>query len=139
VKVIIKDDNAYVLRFDIGEEVVQELLAFCGTERITAGWINMLGATNNVVLSYYNLATKQYEDHAIQEDLEVVGVVGNVGLLEGKPALHLHGTFADKDLKTAGGHIKSLIVSATIEVHLVRLAGVISRSYDSKTGLNLMG
>lgn len=138
MKIVSANNNSYVLRFDKGEEVAQGIMDFCATHSIAAAWVQLLGATDHVVLSYYNLQTKKYEDHELREDLEVTSVAGNLGMLDGKPILHIHGTFASRDLSVKGGHIKSLVVSATVEVHVRPLSGEIQRAYDPATGLNLM-
>jgi predicted DNA-binding protein with PD1-like motif len=138
MKVIISDKTNRVLRFDRGEEAVSTLVEYCEENNIKAAWFSMLGATGELILSYYNLETKKYEDHPIKQNLEVVGITGNVGSLNGKLMLHAHGSFSDQNLSTVGGHIKSLTVSATLEVFLIILQGEIIRVFDEDTGLNLM-
>ncbi len=58
--------------------------------------------------------------------------------MNGEVILHLHGVFARKDYSTLGGHVKKLIISATGEVALQVYDKQLFRSYDPKTGLNLI-
>lgn len=98
----------------------------------------MIGACKKVTLSYYNLETKQYEDIECDEFLEVLPVIGNVSTLNHKTILHIHGSFSDSNFKVIGGHVKELVVSATLEVRVEIFEGEILRKPDDFTGLNLM-
>ena len=55
---LITDSKKYILRFDGGEDVVAELISFCGKENILAATFTGLGACGKVVLSYYDLTNK---------------------------------------------------------------------------------
>ena len=81
---------------------------------------------------------KEYEDKHIMEDLEIIGVIGNVATLGDTIMVHAHGTFSDRNMHVLGGHIKKIIVSATGEVMFNKLEGAVAREYDDNTGLNLM-
>ena len=138
MKLILQDNNQYILRFDRGEEMVAGLVDFCREHQITAGSFTIIGAVSEVILSYYNIESKKYEDRNIVEDLEITGIIGNVAKLNGEVALHMHGTFSDRDMKVIGGHVKMMIVSGTGEVVLTVYKGEISREFDELSGLNLM-
>jgi len=138
MKFILQDKNQYMLRFDRGEDIIQGVIDFCGDQSIIAGYFSVIGAASEIVISYYNLDKKEYEDRHITENLEIAGVIGNVATLDGTIIVHAHGTFSDSDMQVLGGHIKKIIVSATGEVMFNKLDGVIVREYDDNTGLNLM-
>lgn len=133
-----QDGNNLLLRFSKGEEVVAGLIAFALQEKIGAAHYTAIGAAGEVVLSYYNLQDKQYQDTELKENLEIVSVIGNIAHLESKPVVHCHGTFSRQDLSVVGGHIKKLVVSATCEVYLNKLPATIARAFDEETGLNLL-
>jgi len=138
VKVILKENNVYLLRCDKNEEVLEQLLSFATSEKITAAVFQAIGASREVVLAYYDLEKKEYLDRTFSEDLEIVSVTGNIAHMNSKPILHAHGVFSNRALKTFGGHIKKLVVSATCEVMLTKLQGELIRSFDEETGLNLL-
>ncbi len=137
---LISDQNDLCLiRFDRGEEVVSELSTFCAERKIQSASFTAIGAARRVVLAYYNLSEKKYEDHAVAEETEIVSVIGNVARMNKDTLIHAHGVFAKRDLTTIGGHIKKLVVSATCEVTLRKLGNLpILRQFDDKTGLNLL-
>jgi len=94
--------------------------------------------SKEVLLSYYNLTTKQYEDITISQDLEIVTILGNIATKDEKIIIHCHGSFSDKTFQVKAGHVKKLIISITCEVTLIRLEGKVERVYEAKTGLNLL-
>ena len=138
MKTIVNQSNILFLRFDQGEEVIELLQRFCRENSITSGSFHALGACGELLLSYYNLETKTYEDKTIKEDLEIASMVGNIALMNNEIIVHTHGVFGRQDLSTIGGHIKKLIVSATCEITLTTFEKDFTRSYDEKTGLNLL-
>lgn len=138
MKTILNEDGFRMLRFDPGEEVLSLLAAFAEGESISAGAFTGIGAAEGVVVSYYDLARKEYEDHEIKDRVEIASLIGNIARLDGRAIIHVHGVFAGRDLAAVAGHVKKLIVSATCEVALHLPGGRVHRAPDSATGLNLL-
>lgn len=138
MKEVIKDNSTRILRFDPGEEAIAGLISYCEENQIKAAWLSMLGASSKITLSYYNLTSKKYEDRVVEENLEVLAITGNIATLNHKIIVHAHGSFSNQQFECIGGHIKSLTVSATLEVNITVLPGEIMRKPDAFTGLNLM-
>ena len=137
MKIIIQDAKNYIVRLDRGEELISSLIEFVLRESIDVAQFTAIGAVGELLLSYYNLPAKEYQDHEVKEDLEIVGLTGNVAYMNSKPVVHAHGTFSRGDLSVIGGHVKRLIVSATCEVHVTQLSGHTTRGFNEETGLNL--
>ncbi len=135
---ILKNENVRILRFDKGEEVISSLVSYCQKKKIPAGHFTALGGCQKVIISHYDLYEKKYLDRVIEEGLEIIGITGNIAQMKNKHIVHAHGSFAGKDFKVLGGHIKELIVSATCEVHLTALSEKIERGFHEETGLNLL-
>jgi predicted DNA-binding protein with PD1-like motif len=138
MQIIFQTKTEFVIRFDRGEDVLAELQNWAVQERVEAASFSAIGASQKVVLAYYDLVTKEYQNHEVTQDLEVVSVLGNLGLFDGVPVVHMHGTFSKPDLSVIGGHVKQLIVSATCEVVLQVLPGTMRRQHDPVTGLNVL-
>lgn len=135
---LLTSNNTIILRLDPGDDAFSFLTDYCSKQLIGAASFTAIGSAGDVTLAYYNLQTKQFEDHPLQEELEITGITGNIALLDNKHIVHAHGTFSRKDLSVIGGHIKKLIVSATAEVTLTKLEGNLTRKFDEATGLNLL-
>ncbi len=138
MKLIFREGAHYVLRFDKGEDVIEELARFAEAEKISGASFGGIGATEGVTLAYYNLDEKKYYDKDFNDRLEIVSLTGNIARLEGKPIVHAHGSFSDPDMQVMAGHVKRLMVSATCEVFLTALNGEIMREYSEEIGLNLL-
>lgn len=138
MKIISKNDSSYQLRLDRGEEFVASLSQLIEKNKVPSCALTALGACDHVVLSWYNLETKQYQDKTFDENLEILNVTGNVSWFEGKLVVHAHGVFGSDKYQLIGGHIKEMRISATCEVNLQVLPDKIERAFDEETGLNLM-
>lgn len=138
MKLILKENDKYILRFDSEENLIDKLKEFSNLQNITSAHFTAIGAASNLTLSYFNLNSKLYEDHSIMEDVEIVNITGNISSLNGELTIHMHGMFAKNDLSTIGGHIKKIIISATCEVILERLNSKLTRMKDEQAGLNLL-
>jgi predicted DNA-binding protein with PD1-like motif len=139
MKVIHTEGATHTLNFEKGDEVVVGLLNFLKSKNIKAAHLTGLGAASEVTIAYYNLQTKSYEKQVITEDVEILSLMGNVGVKEdGELVVHIHGTFGRRDFSVFGGHIFEIKISGAGEIHLTSFAGTINRAYDSETGLTLM-
>lgn len=138
MKIILKEKNKYLLRFDPGEELIEGLKNFCSAEKIGAGWFWSIGTTREVIISFYNIGKKEYLDKIVKKDLEIVGLSGNAARMKEKVVIHCHGIFSDRNFRVAAGHVKKIVVLATCEVLFEKFASPTERKYDEKTGLNLM-
>ena len=138
MKVILEEKDALVIRFDNQEDIIVGLVEIANDRNILSGTFTVIGAAQKVTLSYYNLARKAYEDHTYDEDVEITSVIGNISRMKQDVIIHAHGTFANKQLDVIGGHIKSLIISGTGEVFIKLFAKALTRTFDEKTGLNLL-
>lgn len=132
------EKDKFVFNLARGEELFETMLRWCKEEGVTGGTLTGLGAADQLELAYYNLDTKEYERHLLDEAVEILSLTGNVAMIEDEPALHIHGVFGRKDLTTFGGHLFKLRVSGACEVHVVTFDGAFMRSRDEATGLNLL-
>lgn len=138
MKVVLKTLNKYILRLDPKEGLIEELKNFAEKERIRAGTFYALGSTADLILSWYNMDKKKYEDKTFREKLEVISILGNIATMEKEIIVHAHGSFSDRNMKMIAGHIKKMVVSATCEIVFTRFNGKLERRFDKKTGLNLL-
>ncbi len=136
--IIHQDDDGALLRFDRGEELMSGLTRYCDAQGITGGTFQAIGATEKLTLSFYHLGEKRYEDHVLEEPLEIVSILGNVAAMGDRRIVHMHGSFSRPDLSMVGGHIKELIVGPTCELTLRTHRGGAGRAPNDEIGLNLL-
>lgn len=138
MKTVLSGDAQSVIRFDKGEEVVQQLRAFLESQKLTACAISAIGSCSSVELGFYNEHLKDYRKKVFLENLEIASLSGTGGIAEGKPALHLHGVFGRNDFSLIGGHVFQLVAAATCEVVLTEFPGTLSRVLDPNWNLKLL-
>jgi predicted DNA-binding protein with PD1-like motif len=126
------------LRFESGEHVAATLLDWLTEEGIGYAAMTGLGAVSGATVSYWNAGTQQYESHDLDEQMEVVSLIGNVTLKGGNPFAHIHVTLGRRDLFVVGGHFNDAIVHPTLEVWLRTESEPVHRALDESCGLYVM-
>lgn len=128
----------YIIRLDDGENIIESLRSLCEQDKITAGFLNGLGAVREAELGWFDREAKDYRTVHIQEPCEIVSLTGNVSVLDGQPFLHCHIALADGAFGVRGGHLREAVVSATCEITLTRFFDEIGRRRDEATGVYLL-
>ena len=129
--------NTYMVRNDLGEEILSNLQKLCEEESIRLGWVEAIGATDQAVIGVFDLEKKEYYPEQIQEFMEITGLSGNITQMEGKPYIHLHATLADQHHRIHGGHVIQMRVGATCEMFVTVLDGEVKRTRNEDLGINL--
>jgi predicted DNA-binding protein with PD1-like motif len=127
-----------IARFDPGEELITGLARLADEKNIGAAALSGIGSAAEVELGYYDVAAKEYRKKVFPEKMELVGLSGNISVLNGEKSVHLHGAFSREDYGMVGGHVHRLVVSATVEVVFEIFPATITRRKSEETGLNLM-
>lgn len=135
---ILAENSKFILRFDRGEDVIEKLKGFCAENQIGSGYFSVIGAVKGLILSFYDLEKKEFIDKEYDDYLEIASFTGNIAVKDSEVVVHSHGVFSDRELKTIGGHVKKMIVSATCELVLEKFEQKTEREYDEETGLNLL-
>ena len=130
--------SRYIIRLDRGEELVASLASLCSAEHITLGSVEGLGAADHVVIGLYDVGARQYHRHSFDGPMEITSLLGSVTTKNGETYLHLHINLCREDMSVIGGHLNECRISATCEMIVTRIDGVVERRLDEEvTGLNL--
>ena len=130
-------DNIYFLRIDKGEEILAQLQALCEQEHIKLATVQALGAVDDFTVGVFDTAEKQYHSNTFTGAFEIVSLTGTVTTMDGKFYPHLHMSAGDREGRVFGGHLNSATVSATCEMVVRVVDGVVERRRDEEVGLNL--
>jgi predicted DNA-binding protein with PD1-like motif len=130
--------KTFALVFDKGDEVVENLRRFAGDHRLSAAHFTGIGALSDVVLGYFQWERKDYQRIVIKEQVEVLALVGDIGLSGEEPALHAHIVVGKSDGTAHGGHLLEAHVRPTLEVILTESPSFLHREKDPETGLFLI-
>lgn len=132
-----KFGNTYMLRIDVGEEIVESLKEMCAREGIRLAQVSAIGAADRAAVGVYDLAEKRYHQEDLEGFMEIANLSGSVTEMNGEPYIHLHTTLADQRNVLHGGHAISMRVGATCEMFVQVLDGTVTREKDEGLGINL--
>lgn len=135
---IFNNNKQHVVRVVRGEELVEKVCEYCTQNNIKAGWVQAIGACDEVTVSSYNFQTRQYDKKTFTEDLELISLIGNISVVDGKPSLHAHVSLSQTDMSVIGGHLHKMMISGTGELYITMFEGEFTRHLDEETGLNLL-
>ena len=132
-----KFGSTYMLRIDVGEEIIESLKAVCAREGIRLAQVSAIGAADKASVGVYDLAEKRYHREDLEGFMEIANLSGSVTEMNGEPYIHLHATLADQRNVVHGGHVISMRVGATCEMFVQVLDGSVTREQDEGLGINL--
>jgi predicted DNA-binding protein with PD1-like motif len=130
--------QTFVLIFEAGDEAIGELNRFARTQRLSAAQFTGIGAFSDVVLGYFDWERKDYRPIPLDEQVEVVALVGDVALDDGEPAVHAHAVVARSDGAAYGGHLLEGHVRPTLEIVLSESPAHLRKRHDPSSGLALI-
>ena len=130
--------RTFVVVFDHGDEVLENLLAFAKENRLSAAEFTGIGAFSDAVLGYFDWQKKEYERIPVDEQVEVLNLTGNIALADGEPKLHPHVVVGKADGTAHGGHLLEAHVRPTLEVIITESPAHLQRRSDPETGLALI-
>jgi predicted DNA-binding protein with PD1-like motif len=138
-KVLNQDqERTIALIFELGDEPIIRLEAFAGEHGIDSAHFTAIGAFREAVLGYFDWDKKDYERIEVQEQVEVLALVGDIALKDGQPKVHAHVVLGRRDGSTVGGHLLQARVRPTLELVLVEPPGFLKREHDPESGLALI-
>lgn len=129
--------KALLLRLEDGEDIVDCLKAVSSKEKIESALVSGIGACRKAEIAHYNTKDKKYSVRKLKGMLEIVSLSGNIAVLDGKPAAHLHIIISMHDFSTMSGHLMKAEIYPTCEIVVIPLDTKVERGFDAKTGLNL--
>jgi predicted DNA-binding protein with PD1-like motif len=97
--------------------------------------LTAIGAFSDVILGYFDRQRKDYRKNSIREQVEVLALIGDIALSEGKPKIHAHVVVGKLDASAWGGHLIEAHVWPTLEVIAVESPRHLRRTWDPQVGL----
>ncbi len=132
-----KFENIWMVRLDLGEDVIAQLKKLCEEERICLGKVEAISATDKAVIGVYDLEKKEYYPEEISEFMEITSLNGNITAMDGKLYIHLHAVLADQRHAVHSGHVLEMRVGATCEMFITALDGKVTRTKDEALGISV--
>lgn len=130
--------RTFILVFDTGDEVAGGLLDFARSHAISAASFTAIGALQSVTLGYFEPERRDYKRIVLDEQVEVLSLVGNVAVGPEGPKVHAHLVVGRSDGTAHGGHLMEGRVRPTLEVVVTESPAHLRRTSDPATGLALI-
>ena len=129
--------NQIVARMDRGEEIQEQLKAICLKEDVKLASVSALGAVDDFTVGVYKVDEQKYYSNHFQGAYEIVSLTGTVNTMDGEYYAHLHMSAGNDKGEVFGGHLNTARISATCEMVIDVIDGVVERRADPEVGLNL--
>ena len=133
----------YVVRLDVGDEIIACLTELQAAERFGFAQVTGLGAADEVEIGVFDPVAKRYHGNAFRGAFEITNLTANLSMMDGKPYVHAHMTFGDGEGHAHGGHLTRARISATGELLVlgwrdIRPETDVDRRFSEQVGLNLL-
>lgn len=108
--------NSFVLVFAPDEPIVDGIMQFARAEGVRAARLSAIGGFSKAVLGYFSREHLSYEHVAVDEQVELLSLIGDIATKDGERLLHAHVVVGHRDGHTTGGHLISATVWPTVEL-----------------------
>jgi uncharacterized protein len=138
---LLSDQNGqkeYAVIFYKSDEAFSGLTGFAKQYHITSAHFTAIGAVSSATIAWFDPARKMYKAMPFTGQMEVVSMVGDIALYNGKPAVHTHAVLGLPDGTTRGGHVLEMHVRPTLEVMVTVDPKDMQKRFDPETDLTLI-
>lgn len=131
-----KINNTYIVSINNKSSIIDALNDFVASEKIAAGQITGIGATDEVTLRFFEPNTKKFVDKTFKEQLEITNLSGNISEVSNKITLHLHITLGRRDYTALAGHLLDAKTRGAGEFFVYPIDAKIIKTKNEEAGLN---
>ena len=132
------ENKEYAVIFAKGDEPFSGLQEFAEKYQIQSAHFTAIGALNGATLAWFDPQRKMYRKIPILGQVEVVSMIGDIALYQGKPTVHTHMVVGLPDGTTKGGHVLDAHVFPTLEVMVTVDPIAMHKRLDPETDLTLI-
>jgi predicted DNA-binding protein with PD1-like motif len=142
MKVRILSENGGVKTYAIvlakGDEVMSGLTDFARQNKVASASFTAIGAFSHATVAWFDDSKKEFKLNPIEQQVELVSMIGDIALVNGKPAVHTHVSVASSDGTVRGGHVINAFVFPTLELFMTVYPTPLHKEPDKATGLELI-
>ena len=124
----------YAVIFGKGDEVMAGLAEFAQKEHLGASQITGIGGIEDATIGYFDRQKNMHRPISINQQSEVLSLLGDIALFQGKPVVHIHMTVGFPDGSAHGGHLLKAHVWPTMEVIVTEYPNAMHKKLDAETG-----
>lgn len=118
--------------------MVDALTSLAAEEGITAAEVSGIGAFESAVIGFYNVEAQEYDRIPVEEETEVLSLLGNLSVTDEGPRVHAHVSLGRRGGSALGGHLFEGRCGATMEIFVREEPGELRRVAEQHAGLPLL-
>lgn len=130
--------SVYVLVLAPGEDALAEITGLAREQGLGASQVTAVGAFSRAVVGWFDRAAKDYRRIGVDEQCEVLSLLGDIAVGEDGPTAHLHAVLGLSDGTTRGGHLLEGRVWPTLEVIVRDSPAALAKIHRPELGLALI-
>ena len=130
--------RTFVCALGHGDEAMSALASFAATHQLGASHFTAIGAFSRAIVAYFDWTSRQYRQMTVDEQVEVLSMVGDITLDEDQRKVHAHVVLGKADATAHGGHLIEGAVRPTLEVVITETPAHLRRRFDPESQLALI-
>ena len=142
MKIRLLSENAgvkhYVIILAKGDEVMSGLTDFARQNKVTSASFTAIGAFSHATVAWFDDTRKEFRLIPIEQQVELVSMIGNIALVNDQPVVHTHVSVASSNGTVLGGHVINAFVFPTLELFMTVYPIPLHKESDEATGLKLI-
>jgi predicted DNA-binding protein with PD1-like motif len=128
----------YAIILAKGDEIMSGLTDFARQNKVTSASFTAIGAFSHATVSWFDDGRKEFKLIPIEQQVELVSMIGDIALVNDQPAVHTHVAVASSDGTVRGGHVINAFVFPTLELFMTVYPTPLHKESDKATGLKLI-
>lgn len=130
--------RTYVVVLATGDDAATALASVAREYGLGASHFSAIGAFQRAIVAYFDWPSREYQHIAIDEQVEVLTLAGDITVDHGEPKVHAHVVVGKSDGTAHGGHLVEGHVRPTLEIVLTELPRHLQRRFDPLSKLALI-
>jgi predicted DNA-binding protein with PD1-like motif len=132
------EERTWAVIFAAGDEAVAGLDEFARAESLDAARFTAIGGFAHATLGYFDVVTSSYRPIPVDEQVEVLSLIGDIALGDDGSKVHAHVVVGTSTGEARGGHLLEAQVRPTLEVLVTESPGHLRRRFDPVFGIALI-
>ncbi len=130
--------RTFVVVADQGDEALEMLGDFARDKGLSGAQITAVGAFTGATVGWYDRDKQDYRRIEVDEQCEVLSLVGDIALSGDEPQVHVHAVLGLSDGSVRGGHLLAGHVWPTLEVVVRETPAELRKTFRPEVGLALI-
>ncbi len=128
-------DGRILVNLKRGDDLRSSLEGLAAELNLGAARITALGALEDPQLGWWDLQQRVYHKQVLPGIWELLSLMGNLSLLDGRPFVHMHATLSGHDYAVKGGHLFEARVGVMVEAFVDPYPTALPRRFCEDVGL----